>query len=197
MLFLLSCWMSYDTPTTIRPPHSYHFESISFQGARGLRGIFEKLLTAAMFTVPEHPECHTVMVDAPAARGDRRVLLLKGDLTAEEYLRQYGNEKNDRKSNSFSKPKSAPVSASSTASASNPLLTALPLKVFRTRGSAANATSLTVKCPKLRRQAQAGNAEINEENSQIKELEQGIITGVHSDIIVADDKFCIDFTVLK
>jgi ATP-dependent Clp protease ATP-binding subunit ClpX len=56
-------------------------------GARGLRGIFERLLMNASFVVPESPDCHTVLLDKKAVRGERSVLLLKGDLTLDEFLR--------------------------------------------------------------------------------------------------------------
>ena len=48
-------------------------------GARGLRSIFEKLLTSAMYVVPDEPSCHTVLVDEKAVKGERSVLLLKGE----------------------------------------------------------------------------------------------------------------------
>lgn len=47
-------------------------------GARGLRSIFEKLLTTAMYVIPDEPSCHTVLVDDLAVTGKRSVLLLKG-----------------------------------------------------------------------------------------------------------------------
>ena len=59
-------------------------------GARGLRSIFERLLTSAMFVVPDSPTCHTVLLDEAAVAGTRSVLLLKGDLTAEEFLARAG-----------------------------------------------------------------------------------------------------------
>ena len=40
-------------------------------GARGLRSIFEKLLTSAMFVVPDS-SCHTVLLDEAAVMGTRR-----------------------------------------------------------------------------------------------------------------------------
>lgn len=55
-------------------------------GARGLKCIFEKLLTNAMFVIPDSPDCHTVLLDEAAVNGERSVLLLKGDLTLESYL---------------------------------------------------------------------------------------------------------------
>ena len=55
-------------------------------GARGLKCIFEKLLTNAMFVVPDSPDCHTVLLDEAAVMGERSVLLLKGDLTLESFL---------------------------------------------------------------------------------------------------------------
>jgi ATP-dependent Clp protease ATP-binding subunit ClpX len=55
-------------------------------GARGLRSIFEKLLTSAMFVVPDLPDCHTILLDEAAVAGERSVLLLKGDLTLESFL---------------------------------------------------------------------------------------------------------------
>ena len=57
-------------------------------GARGLRGIFEKLLMNASFVIPESPETHTVLIDAKAVAQERSVLLLKGDMTVEKYLSQ-------------------------------------------------------------------------------------------------------------
>ena len=69
-------------------------------GARGLRAIMERLLTSAMFLVPDKPECHTVVVDGAVARGERSAQLLKGDLTLEQYLNEYasadGNSKDAR-----------------------------------------------------------------------------------------------------
>jgi ATP-dependent Clp protease ATP-binding subunit ClpX len=50
-------------------------------GARGLRSIFEKLLTSAMFVVPDSLDCHTVLLDEAAVDGERSVLLLKGDFS--------------------------------------------------------------------------------------------------------------------
>ena len=55
-------------------------------GARGLRGIFERLLMNASFIIPESPDCHTVLLDEKAVRNERSVLLLKGDLSVEEFL---------------------------------------------------------------------------------------------------------------
>ena len=55
-------------------------------GARGLRAIMERLLNNAMFSVPDSPDTHTVLVDAKAVRGEGSVLLLKGDLSLEEFL---------------------------------------------------------------------------------------------------------------
>lgn len=60
-------------------------------GARGLRAIMERLLTPAMFEVPDSPTCHTVIVDGEAVRGERSVLLLKGDLTLAKYLETLQN----------------------------------------------------------------------------------------------------------
>jgi ATP-dependent Clp protease ATP-binding subunit ClpX len=54
-------------------------------GARGLRSILEKLLTNAMFLVPEL-EVNAVVLDLPAVLGERPVLLLKGSMTLEKYL---------------------------------------------------------------------------------------------------------------
>ena len=39
-----------------------------------------------MFVIPDTPSCHTVVVDEKAARGERSVLLLKGDLTLDVFL---------------------------------------------------------------------------------------------------------------
>jgi ATP-dependent Clp protease ATP-binding subunit ClpX len=62
-------------------------------GARGLRSIFEKLLTTAMFVVPDTPGVHTVLIDEAAIEGKRSVLLLKGDLTVQEFLESEKNAK--------------------------------------------------------------------------------------------------------
>ena len=55
-------------------------------GARGLRAITENTLMETMFVVPSIPEAHTVYLDAPAVRGERRPILLKDpDLTIEKF----------------------------------------------------------------------------------------------------------------
>lgn len=64
-------------------------------GARGLKAIMEKLLRNAMFVVPDSPDCHTVVVDIAAVRGHGGVLLLKGDLTYEDYLRNLQAQRDD------------------------------------------------------------------------------------------------------
>lgn len=55
-------------------------------GARGLRSIFENLLMDSMFVVPESTDVHTVLLDQKAVDGERSVLLLKGDLSVEQFL---------------------------------------------------------------------------------------------------------------
>ena len=64
-------------------------------GARGLKCIFEKLLTSAMFVIPDSPDCHTVVLDEAAVAGERSVLLLKGDLTLESYLSREAGMKDE------------------------------------------------------------------------------------------------------
>mmetsp|Transcript_11891 Transcript_11891/g.11561 ORF Transcript_11891/g.11561 Transcript_11891/m.11561 type:complete len:486 (+) Transcript_11891:172-1629(+) len=44
-------------------------------GARGLRSIFEKLLTSAMFVVPDLPDCHTILLDEAAVAGGKKGVL--------------------------------------------------------------------------------------------------------------------------
>ncbi|CAE7820153.1 CLPX3, partial [Symbiodinium microadriaticum] len=71
-------------------------------GARGLRSIVEQLLSLAMFAIPsesrrdEHEgtadqenagSYHSLVIDEAAALGKRGVVLLRGDLSVEEYLR--------------------------------------------------------------------------------------------------------------
>jgi ATP-dependent Clp protease ATP-binding subunit ClpX len=55
-------------------------------GARGLKAVFEKLLTTTMYIVPDDPTCHTILIDEEAVKGTRSVLLLRGDLTVEDFL---------------------------------------------------------------------------------------------------------------
>jgi len=61
-------------------------------GARGLRAIFENLLMNAMFVIPECNDVHTVLLDEKAAIGERSVLMLKGDLTVEQFLKDEAGE---------------------------------------------------------------------------------------------------------
>mmetsp|Transcript_8570 Transcript_8570/g.13604 ORF Transcript_8570/g.13604 Transcript_8570/m.13604 type:complete len:384 (-) Transcript_8570:318-1469(-) len=72
-------------------------------GARGLRALFERLLTEAMFVVPDAnapgaapaDRVHAVVVDEEAVRGRRRPLLLKGDMTLERFLALEENDDMD------------------------------------------------------------------------------------------------------
>lgn len=57
-------------------------------GARGLRSITENVLMETMFVVPSLPDVHTVYMDAAAVRGDRKPILLQGDMTVEKYEAQ-------------------------------------------------------------------------------------------------------------
>lgn len=67
-------------------------------GARGLRAITENTLMETMFVVPSIPDAHTVYLDAPAVRGERRPILLKcPDLTVDKFeeLVQGGGKTNE------------------------------------------------------------------------------------------------------
>jgi ATP-dependent Clp protease ATP-binding subunit ClpX len=46
-------------------------------GARGLRSITDNVLMETQYVVPSVPDVHTVYVDAPAVRGERKPILLK------------------------------------------------------------------------------------------------------------------------
>ena len=55
-------------------------------GARGLRAITENNLMETMFVVPSIPSVHTVYLDAPAVRGERKPILLKDkSMTVEKF----------------------------------------------------------------------------------------------------------------
>jgi len=55
-------------------------------GARGLRSITENILMETMFVVPSIKDVHTVYLDAPAVRGERKPVLLKHpDMTIEKF----------------------------------------------------------------------------------------------------------------
>eukprot|EP00565_Helicotheca_tamesis_P003828 CAMPEP_0185724706 /NCGR_PEP_ID=MMETSP1171-20130828/1112_1 /TAXON_ID=374046 /ORGANISM="Helicotheca tamensis, Strain CCMP826" /LENGTH=780 /DNA_ID=CAMNT_0028392625 /DNA_START=43 /DNA_END=2385 /DNA_ORIENTATION=+ len=54
-------------------------------GARGLRSITENVLMETMFVVPSIPAVHTVYLDEYAVRGERKPILLKGEMTVEKY----------------------------------------------------------------------------------------------------------------
>lgn len=65
-------------------------------GARGLRSITDNILRDTMFVVPSCPDVHTVYVDAPAARMERKPILLKDpSMTIEKYeqlIKEAGEE---------------------------------------------------------------------------------------------------------
>jgi ATP-dependent Clp protease ATP-binding subunit ClpX len=55
-------------------------------GARGLRSITDNILMDAQYVVPSLPDVHTVYVDAPSVRGERKPILLKHpEMTVEQY----------------------------------------------------------------------------------------------------------------
>jgi ATP-dependent Clp protease ATP-binding subunit ClpX len=54
-------------------------------GARGLRSITDQVLMETQYVVPSLADVHTVYVDAAAVRGERKPILLKGDMTVEKY----------------------------------------------------------------------------------------------------------------
>ena len=64
-------------------------------GARGLRSIVEQLLSLAMFAVPSQfngssekgLRYHTLVIDEAAALGRRGVVLLRGAMSVEEFIR--------------------------------------------------------------------------------------------------------------
>jgi ATP-dependent protease HslVU (ClpYQ) ATPase subunit len=55
-------------------------------GARGLRSITEALLLETQYVVPSMPDVHTVYLDGPAVRGERKPILLKDpQMTVEKF----------------------------------------------------------------------------------------------------------------
>lgn len=64
-------------------------------GARGLRSIFERALMETMFELPDMTDVNAVYVDDEVILGQKRPVLLRGDLTLEEYLKSQ-DEDNDK-----------------------------------------------------------------------------------------------------
>lgn len=55
-------------------------------GARGLRAITDSVLMETQYVVPSLPNVHTVYVDAPAVRGERKPILFKDpEITVDKY----------------------------------------------------------------------------------------------------------------
>lgn len=57
-------------------------------GARGLRSIFERALMETMFDLPDQPDVNAVYVDEDAILGRKPPVLIRGDLTLDEYIKQ-------------------------------------------------------------------------------------------------------------
>ncbi|MBR2389943.1 MAG: ATP-dependent Clp protease ATP-binding subunit ClpX, partial [Mogibacterium sp.] len=56
-------------------------------GARGLRGIFEKMMTDIMYELPSRPEVEKCIITADVVRGEADpVLILKGEAKGSEHL---------------------------------------------------------------------------------------------------------------
>ncbi|CAH0482281.1 unnamed protein product [Peronospora belbahrii] len=56
-------------------------------GARGLRSIFERALMDTMFDLPDMNDVRAVYVDEEAILGRKRPVLIRGDMTLDEYLK--------------------------------------------------------------------------------------------------------------
>ncbi|DAZ96131.1 TPA: hypothetical protein N0F65_008710 [Lagenidium giganteum] len=56
-------------------------------GARGLRSIFERALIETMFELPDLKDVNAIYVDEEAILGKKRPVLIRGDMTLEDYLK--------------------------------------------------------------------------------------------------------------
>lgn len=61
-------------------------------GARGLRSIFERALMETMFELPDLTDVRAVYVDEDAILGRTRPVLIRGDVTLDEYLKSLDDD---------------------------------------------------------------------------------------------------------
>ncbi|KAG1705245.1 hypothetical protein DVH05_004177 [Phytophthora capsici] len=65
-------------------------------GARGLRSIFERALMETMFDLPDMNDVRAVYVDEEAILGRKRPVLIRGDMTLDEYLKNLEDDGDKR-----------------------------------------------------------------------------------------------------
>ncbi|KAJ8559227.1 hypothetical protein ON010_g8219 [Phytophthora cinnamomi] len=65
-------------------------------GARGLRSIFERALMETMFDLPDMNDVRAVYVDEEAILGRKRPVLIRGDMTLDEYLKNLEDDSDKR-----------------------------------------------------------------------------------------------------
>ncbi|TDH70574.1 hypothetical protein CCR75_001159 [Bremia lactucae] len=65
-------------------------------GARGLRSIFDRVLMETMFALPDMNDVRAVYVDEAAISGRKQPVLLRGDLTLDEYLKNLEEDSDKR-----------------------------------------------------------------------------------------------------
>ncbi|KAF4036058.1 ClpB C-terminal D2-small domain-containing protein [Phytophthora infestans] len=65
-------------------------------GARGLRSIFERALMETMFDLPDMNDVRAVYVDEEAILGHKRPVLIRGEMTLDEYLKNLEDDSDKR-----------------------------------------------------------------------------------------------------
>ncbi|KAI9921864.1 hypothetical protein PsorP6_001603 [Peronosclerospora sorghi] len=65
-------------------------------GARGLRSIFERALMDTMFDLPDMNDVRAVYVDEEAILGRKQPVLIRGDMTLDEYLKNLDEDSDKR-----------------------------------------------------------------------------------------------------
>ncbi|KAG2996501.1 ATP-dependent Clp protease ATP-binding subunit [Phytophthora cactorum] len=65
-------------------------------GARGLRSIFERALMETMFDLPDMNDVRAVYVDEEAILGRKRPVLIRGEMTLDEYLKNLEDDGDKR-----------------------------------------------------------------------------------------------------
>ncbi|CAI5705637.1 unnamed protein product [Peronospora effusa] len=65
-------------------------------GARGLRSIFERVLMETMFDLPDMNDVRAAYVDEAAILGHKRPVLIRGDITLDEYLKNLEDDSDKR-----------------------------------------------------------------------------------------------------
>jgi C-terminal, D2-small domain, of ClpB protein len=68
-------------------------------GARGLRSISDSVLMETQYVVPSLPDVHTVYLDGPAVRGERKPILLKDPQMSVERFEALMKEKQEQQTN--------------------------------------------------------------------------------------------------